>query len=241
MSNLKDIIAKTLKKHNTKSYIKKSIDILNFLLETNYNYIFSWKGVPIIQLPSDMVVIQEIIHDTRPDVLIECGLAHGGSILYYENIMNGYKKNFRIFGIDIKISPWTRRNIKKNQISNNITLIQRDSSDPKLFNLINSKVKKKDHFLIILDSNHSHEHVMKELNIFSKFLKKGDFIIVLDTAIEFVDQKFIKSGRNFKKGNNPYTATKEFLKKNKSFKISNDHHLKSFITAAREGFLKKIN
>lgn len=240
MKEIKTKIKTALKKHSSKFYQKKALEMLNFLLETNYNYIFSWKGVPVIQLPSDLVVIQEIIHRNKPDIIIECGLAHGGSILFYESILNSYKKKFKIFGIDIKVSPWTKANIKKNKISKNIEIIQKDSSDLSLIKYIKSKTNKKDKFLIILDSNHSHVHVSKELENFSTLLKKNDYIIVLDTAIEFIKQKFINSGRDFGKGNSPHTAVKEFIRKNKSFKIDKDCHLKSFISSGTDGFLKKI-
>ena len=120
--NLK--IKKALKKHSSKFYQKKSLNILNFLLETNFNYIFSWKGVPVIQLPTDLLVIQELINKNKPDVIIECGLAHGGSILFYESVLNSYKKKYKIFGIDIKISSLTKINIKKNARVRFISLIR---------------------------------------------------------------------------------------------------------------------
>ena len=236
--NLK--IKKALKKHSSRFYRKKALNILNFLLETNFNYIFSWKGVPVIQLPTDLLVIQELINKNKPDVIIECGLAHGGSILFYESVLNSYKKKYKIFGIDIKISSLTKINIKKNKISNNIKLIQKDSSDVELIDHIKLNTKKNDKFLIILDSNHSYEHVMKELNNFSKLIKKGGYIVVLDTTLEFINQKFIKKGRNFGKGNSPHKAVVEFVRKNKSFKIDKDYHLKSYITSAIDGFLKRI-
>lgn len=240
MNEINIKIKKALKKHSSKAHQRKALQILNFLLETNFNYIFSWKGIPVIQLPSDLVVIQELIHKNKPDVIIECGLAHGGSILFYELVLNSYKKKFKIFGIDIKVSPWTKSNIRKNKISNNIEIIQKDSSDLSLIKYIKSKTKKNSKYLIILDFNHSYKHVKEELKNFSTLLKKNDYIIVLDTAIEFINQKFIKSGRDFGKGNSPHTAVIEFIKNNNSFKIDKDCHLKSFITSGTDGFLKKI-
>lgn len=181
-----------------------------------------------------------MINKNKPDVIIECGLAHGGSILFYESVLNSYKKKYKIFGIDIKISSLTKINIKKNKISNNIKLIQKDSSDSELIDHIKLNTKKNDKFLIILDSNHSYDHVVKELNNFSKLIKKGGYIVVLDTTLEFINQKFIKKSRNFGKGNGPHKAVIEFVSKNKSFKIDKDYHLKSYITSAIDGFLKRI-
>tara|TARA_B110000037_G_C17127266_1_gene508763 strand:+ start:1600 stop:2316 length:717 start_codon:yes stop_codon:yes gene_type:complete len=223
-----------------KDRIKKgeAVKIINYLLETKYVYNFDWLGIPSIQFPSDLMVFQEVIYNYKPDVIIETGVAHGGSLIFYSSIMSLIKKKFKVFGIDIKIKKKNRIKISKHPLAQNIELIEKSSTDESLKVFFDKKIKNSK-VLIFLDSNHSHEHVLNEIKLYSKYIKKNGYLVVMDTTTEFVKKKFINKGRNFGKGNSPFTAVKEFLKTDKSFIIDKYYEDKSFITSCFSGFLRK--
>lgn len=235
-----NLLRKKFLKVQKKNKDKFSLGFINKLLESKYVYHFNWMGIPIIQFPSDLIVMQELIYDRKPDIIIETGVAHGGGLLFYASILNNIKNHFKIFGIDIKIKKSNKRKIiQKKKLIKNIQLIEKSSTDLSVIKLLKENCKNKK-TIVILDSNHSHSHVLNELNLYSNFIKKNDYIIVLDTITEFIDQKFINKNRNFEKGNSPYTAVKEFLKKNKNFKVDKFYENKSFICGAMNGFLKRV-
>ena len=217
---------------------KKIIGVVNYLLETRYVYNFDWLGIPSIQFPSDLLVLQELLFDYKPDVIIETGVAHGGTLIFYSSIMSLIKKNYQVYGIDIKIKKNNRKKITSHPFSKKITLIEKNSTDELIPKIFSNKIKNKK-VLVLLDSYHSHEHVLKEIDLYSKFIKKGGYIVVMDTTTEFVKNKFINKNRNFGKGNSPYTAVKSFIKKNKDFKICRKYENKAFITSCFDGFLIK--
>jgi cephalosporin hydroxylase len=226
-----------LQEKNKKEF---SIGMINKLLETRYVYHFDWLGVPSIQFPSDLMVLQEIIFKTKPDVIIETGVAHGGTLLFYSSILNLIKKNFQVIGVDIKVKVANRKKIMAlKNLSKKIKLFEASSTDQIFFKKI-QRIAKNKRVMVILDSNHTHDHVLAELKMYSNLIKKNDYLIVMDTITEFIDQKFINKGREFKRGNSPYTATIDFLKYNNQFKIDKTYENKSFICGALSGFLKKI-
>jgi cephalosporin hydroxylase len=229
------------KKYLKKQEISKNKNLsklVNLLMETKYVYHFNWLGVPTIQFPSDLIVIQEILVKYKPDIVIETGVAHGGSLLFYSSILSMIKKKYNVLGIDIKIKSNNKKRLFSKPLSRNIKLFEKNSIDSSLFKKITKIVKEKK-IIVILDSNHSHDHVLKELNMYSQLIKKNGYIIVMDTVTEFIDKKHVNKGRDFGKGNSPYTAVKVFLKTNSKFIIDRDYENKSLITSAPSGFLKK--
>ena len=236
-----NLLRKKFLKIQEKSKNKYAINFLNKLLETRYVYHFDWFGVPTIQFPSDLMVIQDLIFKSKPDIIIETGVAHGGSLIFYSSLLSLLKvKNYKIIGIDIKIKKENRKKILNSKVSKNIELIETSSVNLETFKKLKLKTKNK-RVLVILDSNHSESHVFEELEMFSKLIKKNNYIVVMDTSIEFINQKFINRGREFGKGNSPYTAVKKFIKKNKKFKIDKSYENKSFISSCYSGFLKRIS
>jgi len=236
-----NLLRKKFLKIQEKSKNKYAINFLNKLLETRYVYHFDWFGVPTIQFPSDLMVIQDLIFRSKPDIIIETGVAHGGSLIFYSSLLSLLKvKNYKIIGIDIKIKKENRKKILNSKVSKNIELIETSSVNLETFKKLKLKTKNK-RVLVILDSNHSESHVFEELEMFSKLIKKNNYIVVMDTSIEFINQKFINRGREFGKGNSPYTAVKKFIKKNKKFKIDKSYENKSFISSCYSGFLKRIS
>ncbi len=144
-----------------------------------YQYTFSWLGRPIIQLPEDMIRIQEIIYGVKPDVIIETGVAHGGSLIYYASLCKAMERG-RVIGIDIEFRPHNRRAITAHELSPFITLVEGSSIDPAVVNKVRSLVVRGETVLVILDSNHTKEHVLSELNAYHDLVSIGSYIVATD-------------------------------------------------------------
>ena len=215
---------------------------LQVKVEANNRYYWvsltNWFGEPCLQLTQDLFAFQEIIYKTRPDIILEIGVAWGGSTLFYLNLCKtlGLKG---VVGVDIFIPKDLRqRLIKKKPKNTFLKLIQGSSIDQKIMNQVKKIVKGKKVF-IILDSNHTHDHVLSELNFYSKLMKKGQYLICGDTIIANQPQSK-KRPREWNKKNNPMTALKLFLKDNKQFVIDKKIERKMLITNMPDGYLKKI-
>jgi len=185
-----------------------------------------------------MIAIQEIIWKVKPDLIIEAGIAHGGSIIFSASILELIGEGEDI-GIDVDIRKHNREEIEKHPLSKRITMIEGSSIDKKTVNKIFKLAKNKKRVMVLLDSKHTHEHVLKELEMYSTFVKKDGYIIVFDTMIEFMPRDSFPN-RPWGKGNNPHTAVKKFLRQNKRFKIDKKIEEKLLITSCPDGFLKCI-
>ena len=202
-----------------------------------YSYHFSWLGRPIIQYPQDMIAIQEIIWKYKPDFIIETGIAHGGSLILSASILELIGKG-EVIGIDIDIREHNKKEIKKHPLFKRITMLEGSSISKKIKNKIFELTKNKK-VLVFLDSNHTEKHVLKELELYSPLVKKGGYIIVFDTIIDILPEKFVKN-RPWNTKNNPKSAVKKFLKDNNRFKMDKKLQEKLLITAAEDGYLKCI-
>lgn len=207
-----------------------------FLKKYPYNY--EWLGRPIIQYPNDMFAMQEIIWGVKPDLIIETGIAHGGSLIFYASMLELIGKG-KVLGIDIDIREHNRKEIEKHKMSKRIKMIEGSSVDEAVIKKVAKIVKRHKKVMVCLDSLHTHQHVSEELNLYSKFVSKGSYLVVFDTIIEDMPKGFFKD-RLWDKGNNPATAVKTFLKKNRNFIIDREIENKLLITSAPGGFLKKI-
>lgn len=203
----------------------------------NYAYNFSWMGRPIIQCPQDMIAMQEIIWALKPDLIIETGIAHGGSIIYYASILELIGKG-EVLGIDIDIREHNRIKILEHPMSKRINMIQGSSIDLKIIDEVKNYAKDKQTVLVCLDSNHTHDHVLAELNLYHQFVTKGSYLIVFDTLIEDMPQGMYD--RPWDKGNNSKTATWEFLNSNHSFIVDTAMDNKLLISNVPQGFLRKV-
>ena len=226
---IEKIRKKNIKIQGSQLSQKKSLRIINHLLKTKYNYQFDWLGIPAIQFPNDIMIIQELIFKKKPKIIIECGIGHGGMLIFYASILKLLNvKNFKVIGIDVLIKKKNRKRLEKHSLSKYIELHETSSIDQNFFNkLKNNSNFNKSKKLIILDSNHTKKHVLEELNLYSTLLKKGEYIVVMDTIIEFIKSVYNK-GKAFKKGNSPYNAVVEFLKCNKTFKVDTFYENKSY-------------
>ena len=208
--------------------------------KNKYSYNFSWLGRPIIQFPQDMIALQEIIWESKPDLIIETGIAHGGSLIFSASILEMIGNSGEVVGIDIDIREHNRRLIEEHFLSKRIKMIQGSSVNIEVISKIKNLIKNKKSIMVILDSNHTHDHVLEELNIYSKFVSKNNYLIVFDTSIEDMPVNYRWGDRPWGKGNNPRTAVNQFLMGNKEFIIDNSIDGKLIITVATSGYLKKI-
>ncbi|WP_207515591.1 cephalosporin hydroxylase family protein [Longitalea luteola] len=213
-----------------------------FNIESNkaqYSYNFSWMGRPIIQYPQDMIAMQEIIWELKPDLIIETGIAHGGSLIYYASLLELIGKG-EVLGIDIDIREHNRREIEAHPMFKRIKMIQGSSIDPNLVEQVKTVVKGKQTVLVSLDSNHTQDHVLKELQFYAPFVTPGSYIVVFDTIVEDLPEGYFKEKRPWGIGDNPKTAVYEFLKNNDQFEIDTAINNKLLISVAPDGYLKKI-
>ena len=211
--------------------------------DTKYVYSFSWLGRPIIQLPEDLIRIQEVIYEVKPDVIIETGIAHGGSLIFYASILNSLGKG-RVIGIDIEIRPHNRKAIEAHNLYEFITLIEGSSIEENIFNAVKSNIKTNEKVLVILDSNHLKDHVYKELNMYSELVTRDSYIVACDGIMK----ELCGAPRTLPEWewNNPLSAIDQFISSNDNFKIQepkwpfNESNLKNRVTYWPKAFLKKI-
>jgi len=224
---------------NDKLFQSVSKEWLKESFKKQYEYNFTWLGRPIIQYPSDIMAMQEIIWQVKPDLIIETGIAHGGSIIFSASMLEiiGHGE---VLAIDIDIRKHNRIEIENHSMFKRITMIEGSSIDDNVIAEVEKRSKNKNRILVFLDSNHSHKHVLSELNLYSKFVSKDSYIIVFDTFVEDLPDNFVID-RPWNKGNNPKTAVWEFMKNNDDFIIDKVIENKLVITSAYDGFLKKIN
>jgi cephalosporin hydroxylase len=235
-------------------------------LKYNYSYNFSALGRPIIQYPQDMVALHEIIWDVRPDLIVECGIAHGGSLIHNASMLamldycdavesgemldplSGKRK---VLGIDIDIREHNRKAIEAHPLCHKIDMIQGSSISPEVIQQVRGYAKDFARILVILDSNHTHDHVLAELEAYAPLTSKGSYCIVFDTVVEDLPDHMYPD-RPWGKGNNPKTAVwayLDILKANArfgadnqplNFEIDKDIENKLLITVAPDGFLRRL-
>jgi len=213
-----------------------------FTVESNkaqYSYNFSWMGRPIIQYPQDMIAMQELIWEVKPDLIIETGIAHGGSLIYYASLLELIDAG-EVLGIDIDIREHNKKEIEKHPMFKRISMIQGPSTDTIVINEVREHAKNKQRILVCLDSNHTHEHVLKELELYSPFVSIGSYIVVFDTIIEDLPEGYFPQQRPWGIANNPRTAVKEFLKNTNNFIVDTSIDNKLLISVAPGGYLKRI-
>jgi cephalosporin hydroxylase len=215
-----------------------SIKFIEESAKLMYSYNFDWFGRPIIQYPQDIVAMQELIWDIKPDLIIETGIARGGSLTLYASILEAIGHG-EVLGIDIDIREHNREKIEKHPLAKRITMLEGSSVSEEIIKQVESQAKGKDKILVILDSNHTHEHVLKELELYHKFVTKGSYLVVFDTIIEYMSSDFFQN-RPWGVGNNPMTAVDEFLKTSKDFEIDESIDNKLLISVAPRGYLKRI-
>ncbi len=233
---------------------KDAMTLFNRVCEYRYSYNFSWMGRPIIQFPQDMVAMQELIMEVKPDLIIETGIAHGGSLImnasllamldYCDAIESGElldpaKPKRRVLGVDIDIREHNRAAIEAHPMSNRIDMIQGSSIAPEIIKQVFDYAKNYKRVLISLDSNHTHAHVLAELEAYAPLTSKDSYCVVFDTVVEDMPQSLFPD-RPWGPGDNPKTAVWEYLKTHPEFEIDKTIQNKLLITVAPDGYLKRV-
>ena len=219
-------------------------DFIKKTAGTNYTYNFSWLGRPIIQMPQDIVAIQELIWKTKPDLIIETGIAHGGSLIFSASMLTlleacGEIKNGKVLGVDIDIREHNKKLIQDHPMMKKITMIEGSSISEKIVEQVKNYADKYKNIMVVLDSNHTHDHVLSELEIYGPLVTKNNYCIVMDTIVEEMPKNSYPN-RPWDVGNNPKTAIKKYLEKHSEFEIDEDVQNKILITSSPDGYLKKI-
>ncbi|NDU89033.1 MAG: cephalosporin hydroxylase [Ferrovum sp.] len=227
------------------AFQNRSRDWLEESMRKSYVYNFSWLGRPIIQNPIDIMAMQEIIWKVKPDLIIETGIAHGGSLVFSASMLElnaacGGPSDAEVLGIDIDIRPHNRKAIEGHPMSKRIAMFEGSSTAPEVIAQAKEKAKGKNRILICLDSNHTHEHVLAELEAYAPLVSAGSYCVVFDTFVEDVPALVFKN-RPWHPGNSPKTAVWEYLKTHPEFEIDKSIHQKLLITVAPDGYLKRIS
>ncbi|GAB2670071.1 cephalosporin hydroxylase family protein [Arenimonas aestuarii] len=205
-------------------------------IQGRYSYNFSWMGRPIIQYPQDMVAMQEILWRLQPDLVIETGIAHGGSLVFYASILELIGKG-RVLGIDIDIRAHNRAAIEAHPMARRIDMIQGSSIDPKVVADVSRRANGL-RTLVVLDSNHTHDHVLAELRAYAPLVSVGSYCVVFDTVVEHLPAGLYPD-RPWDVGNNPKTAVNAYLAENADFEVDDDREAQLLITVAPGGYLRR--
>jgi cephalosporin hydroxylase len=209
-----------------------------------YSYHFEWMGRPIIQYPQDMVAMQEIIWRVQPDLIVETGIAHGGSLIFYAAMLElnaacGGPTDGLVLGLDIDIRPHNRQAIEAHPMARRISMLQGSSIAPEIVAQVKAKAAGKHSVLVVLDSNHTHDHVFSELQAYAELVTVGSYCVVFDTVIEDMPASMFPD-RPWGPGDNPKTAAHAFLKTNSNFEIDSAMDNKLLISVAPSGYLKRV-
>ena len=219
-----------------------------------YSYNFAWQGRPIIQYPQDIVAMQELIWKVKPDLIIETGIAHGGSLIFSASMLalleycdaveqgqplDPMQPKRQVLGIDIDIRPHNRAAIEAHPMANRIQMIQGSSIVPEIIDRAHTLAADYQRILVCLDSNHTHDHVLAELDAYAPLVSQGSYCVVFDTIIEDLPADMFPD-RPWGPGNNPKTAVWEYLKSHPEFEVDRDIQHKLLITVAPDGYLRRL-
>lgn len=219
-----------------------------------WSYNFSWLGRPAIQFPNDAWAIQELVWSIKPDLIIETGIAHGGSLMFHASMLSildmcdavtsgelfdPRESKRMVLGVDIEIRPHNRVEIERHPLSSRIRMLEGSSIDPAVVRQVENIAQGFNRVMVCLDSNHTHEHVLAELNAYGPLVTPGSFCIVLDTIIEDMPDDMFPE-RPWGRGNNPKTAVRQWLSSHPEFEVDQTIEDKLQITVAPGGFLRRI-
>lgn len=203
----------------------------------DYSYVWNWLGVPIIQVPADIVTMQEIIWANRPEVVVETGVARGGSVIMYASILQLIGDG-KVVGVDIDISAHNRDSIERHPMAHRIELVQGSSVDPATVALVAQLIGDATRVMVVLDSNHTHEHVLQELRTYSKLVTPGQFLVTADTVVEDLPVQTHRL-RPWGPGNSPGSAVSVFLQENPDFSPDEEVNGKLVMSMSPGGYLRR--
>lgn len=220
---------------------QKSLDTLVALDRYDYSYLWSWMGVPIIQMPADVMATQEVIWNTKPDIIIETGVARGGSVIFMAAMLQLLGKG-KVIGVDIDIRAHNRDSIEKHPMSSRITLIEGPSTTTKTLAKVKAEIPAGASVMVVLDSDHSRDHVLDELRTYGPLVTEGQYIVVADTLLGFGDasQTPTKRSKIWHPGDEPYTALNAYLKETDRFETDAALNGKLVLSSSPGGYLKCV-
>ena len=216
-----------------------TLDWINAIAPHNYTYNFTWLGRPVIQFPQDLAALQEIIWDTRPNLIVETGIAHGGSLIFHASMLQLLGNDGRVLGVDIDIRGHNRGEIEVHPMYDRIDMIEGSSIDDAIAALVAKATAKVERVMVVLDSNHTHAHVLRELELYAPLVTKECYLVVCDTLIEDMPAGSFPD-RPWDKGNNPHTAVAAYLKTTDRFEVDQAIDAKLQISVAPGGYLKCV-
>lgn len=208
-----------------------------------YQYSFSWLGRPVIQLPEDLVRVQEVIHRLAPDVIVETGVAHGGSLVFYASLCKVAGKG-RVVGIDVDIRPHNRQAIETHPLAEFIHLVEGGSTAPEVVQRVRSMIRPGERILVLLDSNHSKAHVARELDVYADLVTPGSYIVATDGIMR--DLYNVPRGSAGWRSDNPCAAVQDFLSKRNDFVLErpawpfNESDLALAVTHWPDAWLRRV-
>ena len=230
-------------------------EFMQITTKTKYSYNFAWLGRPIIQYPQDMVAMQELIWKTKPDLIIETGIAHGGSLIMNASLLalldycdaqasgqliDPAKPRRKVLGLDIDIRVHNREAIEAHPLANRIDMIEGSSVSPEIISQVHEYAKGFRRIFVSLDSNHTYDHVLAELKAYAPLTSKDSYCVVFDTIIEDMPADMFPD-RPWGPGNNPKIALREYLTTHPEFEVDKQIDNKLLISVAPEGYLKRIS
>lgn len=253
--NHQDLVAANIERLGSDSDLwENSIKWIRDTASYNYSYNFSWQGRPIIQYPQDMVAMQELIWSIKPDLIIETGIAHGGSLIFSSSMLalldmcdaieagktlDPKISRRKVLGIDVDIRAHNRASIEAHPMASRIQMIQGSSIAPEIVDQVRAVAANYPRVLVCLDSNHTHDHVRAELEAYAPLTTVGSYCVVFDTIIEDMPADMFPD-RPWGPGNNAKTAVWEYLKGHSEFEIDKSIQDKLLITVAPDGYLKRV-
>jgi len=204
-----------------------------------YSYHFTWLGRPIIQFPQDILAVQEIIWTVRPDLIVETGIARGGSLILSASMLELIGGAGLVVGVDIDIREPSRLAIERHPLAHRIRMIEGPSTASEVADAVHEIARGRERVVVLLDSNHTHDHVLRELELYSPLVQPGSYLIVFDTVIEEMPAGSFPD-RPWDVGNNPATAVRAFLEQNHRFEVDQAIERKLLISVAPGGYLRCV-
>jgi cephalosporin hydroxylase len=216
-----------------------AVDALHAADKYDYFYLWSWMGVPIIQLPADIIATQEVIWATKPDVIIETGVARGGSVLFMASLLELIGKG-TVIGVDIDIRPHNRDSIERHPMAKRVVLIEGPSTEPATLARVGAAIPAGAAVMVVLDSDHSRDHVLAELRTYGPLVTKGCYLVVADTILGHFDAERTPRNRSkvWLKGNEPLSALEAYLKETDRFEIDPVINGKLILSSSPGGYLR---
>jgi cephalosporin hydroxylase len=219
-------------------------DFMRASIAAKYSYNFTWLGRPIIQYPQDILALQELIWTLQPDLIIETGIAHGGSLIFSASLLElnaacGGPADAEVLAVDIDIRPHNRAAIEGHPMFKRISMIEGSSVAPDVVERVRKKAATKQRVLVCLDSNHTHEHVLAELESYAPLVSVGSYCVAFDTVVDDLPAELFND-RPWGPGNSPMTAVRDYLKMHPEFEIDGRIDGKLLISVAPSGYLKRV-